>query len=74
MTDRPPGRMRSGGPAKDRRPADPPPATTADHPQSRVAGDGERKHLDDPEHFARSAALVIAAAHRAASERERGER
>jgi hypothetical protein len=66
----------SGGPAKDRRPADPPPAKTADHPQSRVAddADGEREHLDDPEHFARSAALVIAAAHRAASERERGER
>jgi hypothetical protein len=35
---------------------------------------GEREHLDEPEHFARLAALAIAAMHRAASERERGER
>jgi hypothetical protein len=76
VTDRPRGRRkRSGGPVKDRRPTDPPPATTAD-PRSRVAdrADGEREHLDDPVHFMRDCALLIATMHRAASDRERGER
>jgi hypothetical protein len=31
--------------------------------------DGKREHLDDPEHFTRQAALLIASLHRRASER-----
>jgi hypothetical protein len=75
MPDRPPGRTRTIPRQQGSHPLpeDRPEAHTVTRAESSVASDadGAREHLDEPEHFARRAALVIAAMHRAASARER---